>query len=208
MIQPQPTNPHHADPNPSDLPVTTPAPAPVGATSPAVAPAPAQPAGQAGRMSGVLCPYCGDVSADSRRCQRCGGHFDPLSRQASQNAMGPWFIRDPASPWRPGCSFETLKELIRRRRITRDTVLRGPTTRQFWTFAGRAPSVANLLGVCHSCRADVLPEDFTCRTCGASFSPEADRQHLGLAPVHLLPGQAPPEIIASTWEARRPPGGI
>ncbi|MBX3375616.1 MAG: hypothetical protein KF678_01270 [Phycisphaeraceae bacterium] len=145
----------------------------------------------------VLCPYCGEVSADPRRCDVCRGHFDPLSRQASQNAMGPWFIRDDSNPWRPGCSIETLRELIRRGKVTRDTVIRGPGTKQFWNFAGRTPSVANLLGLCHNCRAAVKPDDYSCKACGAHFSPDPDRQHLGLAPVHLLPGDASPEIVAA-----------
>lgn len=151
----------------------------------------------AARSPAVLCPYCGEVSPEPRRCARCGGYFDPLSRQASQNGMGPWFIRDPANPFRPGCSWDTLRELIRRGKVTPDTVIRGPTTHQFWTFAGRAPSVANLLGLCHNCRGSAGAEEFSCRKCGASFTPDTDRQHLGLAPIHLLPGQAAPETIAA-----------
>ena len=41
---------------------------------------PPQPTMQGPR--GVLCPYCGVVSLNPKRCDRCGGHFDPLSRQA------------------------------------------------------------------------------------------------------------------------------
>lgn len=145
----------------------------------------------------VLCPYCGEVSADPRRCDGCRGFFDPLSRQATQNAMGPWFIRDESGPWRPGCSIETLREMIRRGKVTRDTVLRGPGTKQFWNFAGRTPSIANLLGACHNCRAVVKPDDYSCKACGAVFTPDADRQHMGLAPVHILPGEASPEMVAA-----------
>jgi hypothetical protein len=158
---------------------------------------PKDPPFPASRPGSILCPYCGEVSADPRRCGKCGGHFDPLSRQASQNAMGPWFIRDTANPFRPGCSFDTLRELVRRARITPETIIRGPTTHQFWAFAARTPSVANLLGLCHSCRKPARPDEFSCRACGASFTPDTDRQHLGLAPVHLLPGQASPEMIAA-----------
>ncbi len=145
----------------------------------------------------VLCPYCGEVSADPRRCDGCRGFFDPLSRQATQNAMGPWFIRDASGPWRPGCSIETLREMIRRGKVTRDTILRGPGTKQFWNFAGRTPSIANLLGACHNCRATVKPDDYSCKACGAVFTPDADRQHMGLAPVHMLPGEASPEMVAA-----------
>jgi RNA polymerase subunit RPABC4/transcription elongation factor Spt4 len=146
---------------------------------------------------GILCPYCGRVSVHAKRCPYCGGYFDPLSRQATQNAMGPWFIRDEAHPFRPGCSFETIKDMVRRGRITPTTLVRGPTTRQFWNLAGRTPSVANLMGLCHNCRREVNPDDASCRACGASFAAETDRQHLGLAPIHLLPGEAAPEVIAA-----------
>jgi hypothetical protein len=158
---------------------------------------PAQPTMPPSGPRGVLCPYCGTISANPKRCDRCSGHFDPLSRQATQNAMGPWFIRDVANPSRPGCSFETLRDMIKRGKVTQETILKGPTTRQFWNFAARTPSVANLLGLCHNCHSEVSPEAYSCGACGAVFSPETDRQHLGLAPVHLLPGQASPEIIAA-----------
>src|SRR6185369_16768084 len=106
-------------------------------TQPATPPAP----------RGVLCPYCGRISVNPRRCDGCGGFFDPLSRQATQNAMGPWYLRDPAHPFRPGCSYETVRDLVKRGRIRPDTILRGPATRQFWNFAARTPTVANLLGL-------------------------------------------------------------
>lgn len=149
----------------------------------------------------ILCPYCGEVSADPVRCLHCRGLFEPLSRQASQNSMGPWFIRDTEHPFKPGCSFQTLKALIRRGVVTPATVLRGPTTRQFWTPADRVPSVANLLGRCHACATPATEAEEACTACGASFAPEVDRQFLGLAPVRLLPGQATPEQIAAATQA-------
>ncbi|MFG0285365.1 MAG: hypothetical protein ACF8R7_13185 [Phycisphaerales bacterium JB039] len=143
-----------------------------------------------------LCPYCGAIADQPRRCPACAGHLDPLSRQATQNSMGPWQVRDQAHPFRPGCSYATIRRMVERGQINRRTVLRGPTTRQFWTFADRAPSIANLLGVCHSCHAEVDPDAFLCGSCGASFTPETDRQYLGLAPRRPLPGEAPAERVA------------
>ncbi len=153
----------------------------------------------------VLCPFCGGLSANLEACTHCKGRFDPLSRQASQNAMGPWFIRDERQPFAPGCSFETVKNLIARGRISKNTIIRGPTTNQFWTLAKRTPGVANLLGVCHNCQHEVSPKDFACGACGAPFTPEVDRQHLGLAPLQPLPGQAPPAVIAAL---SGPPVGV
>ena len=145
----------------------------------------------------MLCPYCGEVSRSAARCESCKGYFDPLSRQASQNAMGPWFVLDPSSPTRPGCSYETVRELVRRGRITKATVVRGPSTRQFWNYACRTPGIANLLGECHNCHASVDSGVSECPACGASFSIQHDRQTLGLGPVHLLPGQASADAIVA-----------
>ena len=146
----------------------------------------------------VLCPYCGHLSMNTGRCESCRGYFDPLSRQASQNSMGPWFIRDETNPRRPGCAYDTLCALVRRGKVGAETVLRGPTTRQFWTFARNTPGVAHLLGECHNCHAAAAADDRSCDACGAEFGHTDDRQHLGLAPVHLLPGHTSPEIIAAS----------
>ncbi len=144
----------------------------------------------------VLCPYCGRATLLGARCEQCRGLLDPLSRQATQNTMGPWFIHDPQNPFRPGCSYDIIRDMVRRGRITAETVLRGPTTRQYWMLASRAPSVANLMGKCHNCLKSVEPGAVSCPSCGADFSPDLDRQFLGLGPVHLLPGQASPEEVA------------
>jgi len=133
------------------------------------------------------CPYCGAAARGGSACEHCGGRLDPLSRQATQNQMGPWFIRDPQRPFAPGCSYETLVALVRKGRVTTETVIRGPTTLQFWAHARRVPGVAHLLGICHSCQGEASPENVACSNCGASFSHEPDRQRLGLGSVHVLP---------------------
>jgi hypothetical protein len=144
----------------------------------------------------VICPYCGHESANPARCERCKGLTDPLSRQASQNAMGPWFIRDDAAPFRPGCSYDTLAALVAKGRVTAASIIRGPSTRQFWTRAANVPGIAHLLGQCHACHTPVTPDRTACPSCGASFEFTTDRQSLGLGPVRLLPGHAAPEVIA------------
>lgn len=149
-----------------------------------------------------ICPYCGGPTPDQPRCASCRGFLDPLSRQASQNAMGPWFIRDDSEagmgPFRPGCSYDTLAELVRRKKVTLETILRGPTTNQFWMPARRVPGLAHLLGVCHACKAEVDGVEHECPECTASFEHPADRQNLGLLPVMLLPGQGTPQAVAAS----------
>lgn len=148
------------------------------------------------KLRSIVCPYCGSVTPDSGRCGSCNGRFDPLSRQATQNQMGPWEIRDQRVPFRPGCSYATLTRLVEQGVVTGDTVLRGPSTRQFWMLARHTPGVAHKLGLCHNCQAEVKPDAFSCPNCDASFEVERDRQHLGLGPARPLPGQGLPEVLA------------
>ncbi|MCA9277648.1 MAG: hypothetical protein H6815_02540 [Phycisphaeraceae bacterium] len=140
----------------------------------------------------VLCPYCGEISNSPRQCSHCKGLFEPLSRQATQNAMGPWFLHDPIHPFRPGCSFDVIRTMIAKGRITRDTVIRGPTTMQFWSLAGRTPGVAHLLGVCHACNSPTDTNANVCTQCQAPFDVPDDRQYLGLGPVRIVPGHPMP----------------
>lgn len=168
-----------------------------GPAAPDAAPEAAGVAGKQPRGSWFPCPYCGQAhEIGAAGCSVCGGLFEPLSRQASQNQMGPWYLRDEASPFMPGRSYETLQKMVARGKITGDTVLRGPTGRQFWMTAGETPGVANLLGWCHSCKHRVAPDAYSCANCGAVFPVPTDRQALGLGEVRLLPGQGPPTLIA------------
>jgi hypothetical protein len=149
----------------------------------------------------VVCPYCGVVSGGASRCTACGGRFDPLSRQATQNAMGPWYVRDERNPTLPGCSYETLVARVQQGKVNASSVVRGPTTRQFWMLAKRVPGVSHLLGLCHACQASVEPEQYSCMSCGAVFEVDRDRQHLGVGPARLLPGQGSPERVAAFTQA-------
>lgn len=156
----------------------------------------------------VLCPYCGSLSTLAKQCNICSGYFDLLSRQRSQNAMGPWFVRDLSKPFQPGCSYSTLVRMAQKGKIKPDTVLRGPSTRQFWSFARQTPGVANLLGECHACHKPVAPTSNACPNCKASFLVPDDRQVLGLSPVHLLPGDTDAQTIARSLSGAQTPAPI
>ena len=144
-------------------------------------------------LRSLVCPFCGVITEDRGRCKECSGRFDPLSRQATQNQMGPWAIRDSRQAFRPGCSFETIAKLVKQGVITEDTVVRGPSTHQFWTLARHTPGVSHLLGMCHSCQAPVNADAFSCPSCQVSFSIDRDRQHLGLGPLGHCPGAVSPK---------------
>lgn len=150
----------------------------------------------------ALCPYCGAVVPDGPACSACGGRFDPLSRQATQNQMGPWAVRDPKRAFQPGCSFAVLKRLVEQGKLRPDAVVRGPTTRQFWMLARRTPGLSRLFGVCHACGGSVVTDAYLCGACGAGQEPDLDRQHLGLGPIRPLPGDADPAKIAASWKPR------
>ncbi len=198
-----PTNGHApaqpAPPTPPAPPAPTPAAPPTGFNA-------GTPGGEL-----ALCPYCGHRQSNRVQCERCKGLFEPLSRQATQNAMGPWYLRDEQNPFRPGCSFEKLKALAEKGRVQRDSIIRGPTTRQFWTLACNTPGVAVLLGECHSCHRRVSPDDYMCKSCGVVLGYTGDRQHMGLSPIKLLPGEASPAAVASSvmgTSDRRPHGPV
>lgn len=191
-MNPMPLNPTPKQPTPEAAPQAAGTIAGQAAAGPIAVPSGEKGPAQRVRKSRslVLCPYCGEPTQPAARCGSCRGLMDPLSLQASQNAMGPWFIHDSANPYRPGCSYETVVSMAKRGKIDAHTVLRGPTTKQFWCAADATPGVSHLFGVCHQCRADVQPTDGMCDDCGADFTVETDRQHLGLNPVEPLPGQA------------------
>lgn len=128
----------------------------------------------------VLCPYCGHAQQQDEKCLACGGLFEPLSRRATQIAMGPWTIRSKAHPFRPGCSYEVLRQMIEAGRVGPMTVLRGPTTRQFWSVARNVPGVSHLVGYCHACGAHVTKDDPRCPSCDAVFKKVKTRNELGL----------------------------
>ena len=166
---------------------------------------PEHPAAMGSPTPMILCPYCGSLSTMAKQCNICSGYFDLLSRQRSQNAMGPWFVRDLSKPFQPGCSYATLVRMAQRGKIKPDSVLRGPSTRQFWSFARQTPGVAHLLGECHACHKPVMPTSNACTNCKASFLVSDDRQVLGLSPVHLLPGDADAETIARSLSGAQIP---
>ena len=99
----------------------------------------------------MVCPYCGHGQKPTTKCESCGGLFDLFSLTATEIDMGPWFVRHDNKPFLPGFSYEVLRKRVASGRITKDTVLRGPTTRQLWIKAAHAPCVAHLLGSCHAC---------------------------------------------------------
>ena len=128
----------------------------------------------------VLCPYCGHMQQATERCEQCAGLFEPLSRMATQIAMGPWFIRDEKMPYAPGCSYQIVQRKAQTGKLTSQSIIRGPGTHQFWMYAHQVPGIAHLIGVCHQCGAKVSPTSRLCPTCHAPFDAPVQRDALGL----------------------------
>lgn len=154
----------------------------------------------------IICPYCGESQPADDLCRACGGYFDDLSRQATHNDMGPWFIRNNRSPYQPGCSYETLLKLIERGQIDKYTIVRGPTSKQYWTIARRIPGLSHLLGYCHNCDARVNTDDHGCAACGEPFGAYLERNHLGLPDIRPLPWEAAIDEEDQPTDASRPVG--
>ncbi|MDI9404479.1 MAG: hypothetical protein QM516_11460 [Limnohabitans sp.] len=140
--------------------------------------------------SHILCPYCGEKQPKSGpslvQCRTCGGRFDAWSLRATRNEMGPWFVRDSRRPHFVGFSLESLRQAIRSGEVSKDAVVRGPTTGQYWTLVRHVQGLAHIFGRCHACQAPVQPEDSACITCGASTDASPDRNALGLPPVEAV----------------------
>lgn len=145
----------------------------------------------------VVCPYCGAAQTAGRRCGRCKADFGALTRRATQNQMGPWYVRDEENSFRPGCSYESIVKMVDAGQVTRYSIIRGPTTSQLWTVARKTPGVAHLLGDCHHCNGKVEKGVTRCPGCRTVFGAWLDRNHLGLPELRPMPGD-PDEILDSS----------
>lgn len=153
----------------------------------------------------VLCPYCGHAQHGGERCQDCGGLFEPLSRRATQLAMGPWQVRDKHNPFRPGCCYDVIVKMASAGKIKPTTVMRGPTTRQFWSVARNVPGVAHLIGYCHECGGHVSKADTSCGNCKALFTEPRERNALGLVFKNDIEAQRGQEALDAELRGEAPP---
>ena len=130
-------------------------------------------------IDGAMCPVCGYDKATGEECPECESIFSPAD-EATPVSLGPWFVHGKARAFKPGIGIDQLKKEIALGGVTGRTVLRGPTTSQFWVEAKSAPGIANLLGVCHACSAKVEPGAASCSACGVAFPSPGDDNTLGL----------------------------
>jgi hypothetical protein len=102
---------------------------------------------------GHICPFCGlarEITEDfdpSTPCPRCTLADTPTTRNATKARIGPWHVRQVRNPWAPGMRFETLLALVKRGQVTRDSIVRGPTTHQLWKRASEVKGLRARLPV-------------------------------------------------------------
>jgi hypothetical protein len=136
-----------------------------------------------------VCPFCGTIlEKQEGPCPRCALDDTPQTRQSTRSRLGPWYVLQTRNPYAPGMKFSTLLALIRRGQVTAKTVIRGPTSSQFWRFAGRVRGISREFGLCWSCGGSVQPVPGNCPHCGKG-------QDLPANPDTLLEGEAPAKTL-------------
>ena len=128
----------------------------------------------------LVCPICGETQRETSVCRSCDTPLDANGLLYAEGAVGPWWIRDVKRPFCPGMTYDHIVAMARKGEFGRNTILRGPTTRQLWTVARHVSGIAHILGRCHKCDTHVKPKARTCSECNASFLSYRDRNNLGL----------------------------
>jgi hypothetical protein len=128
----------------------------------------------------LVCPICGETQPEIKVCRVCSTLLDTNGLLLAEGAIGPWWVRKEELTFRPGITYDNLAELALSGKITLQTIVRGPTTRQLWKVARRVKGLSHLLGRCHNCGEHVSPDDRTCDGCNAQFLKFTDRNNLGL----------------------------
>src|SRR5688500_4994066 len=128
-----------------------------------------------GHTSKHVCPFCGaQRETDVGACSNCSLEDSPTTRTATRSKLGPWYVLQSRNPSAPGMNFATLMLLVQKGRVTARSVVRGPTTAQFWRHAARVKGVSREFGLCWSCGGDVVRTARTCPGCKRLQEPPAD----------------------------------
>ncbi len=130
----------------------------------------------------LVCPFCGVLQEKTAKdvCKECSRLIGRGTLVVAESEMGPWWVRESDFPFRPGTTYDHIANLARNGKITRKSIIKGPTTRQLWEVAGRVKGVAHLLERCHKCGGEVKPNARSCNHCRADFYVYKDRNNLGL----------------------------
>jgi hypothetical protein len=113
-----------------------------------------------------VCPFCGTQrETDLGACLHCSLEDTPTTRSATRSKLGPWYVLQSRNPSAPGMNFATLMVLVQKNRVTARSVIRGPTTGQFWRHAAKVKGVSREFGLCWNCGGDVAKNARACPAC-------------------------------------------
>jgi hypothetical protein len=127
----------------------------------------------------ALCCICGHDKTGADECPECDTVFSP-PEEATRITLGGWFVHGKQHAFKPGMSYEQLRKEAELGGVTSRTIVRGPTTEQFWKLAKNTQGVAHLTGFCHQCGTKAQAGDASCASCKASFAVPADADWVGL----------------------------
>ena len=131
------------------------------------------------KADGTMCVICGHNKTGADECPECESIFAPAD-EATRITLGGWFVHGKADAFKPGISYEQLRKEVELAKVTGRTIVRGPTTEQFWKLAKNTQGVAHLLGSCHACGEKVAATAENCPACRASFAVPGDPDWVGL----------------------------
>ncbi len=113
-----------------------------------------------------VCPFCGTQrETDLGACTQCSLEDTPTTRTATRGKLGPWYVLQSRNPSAPGMNFATLMTLVQKGRVTARSVLRGPTTGQFWRHAAKVKGVSREFMLCWNCGSDIAKNARACPSC-------------------------------------------
>jgi hypothetical protein len=113
-----------------------------------------------------VCPFCGTQrETDVGPCTQCSLEDTPTTRSATRGKLGPWYVLQSRNPSAPGMNFATLMVLVQKGRVTARSVLRGPTTGQFWRHAAKVKGVSREFLLCWNCGSDIAKNARACPNC-------------------------------------------
>lgn len=146
----------------------------------------------------AVCPFCGTTAENAGvPCARCTMENSPLTRQATKARLGPWYVLQTRNPSAPGMKYSVLLSLVKKGQVTPRSIIRGPTTNQFWRFAARVKGLSRAFGICWGCGTDIEPTVDTCPHCQRSQLPPAD-------PDQLMDGRQPLSQVLPVRREIRP----
>ena len=159
---------------------------------------PQQPSPPDPNFDGHVCPFCGltrEITEEfdaSTPCPRCTLADTPTTRNATKARIGPWHVRQVRNPWAPGMRFETLLALVKRGQVTKDSIVRGPTTHQLWKRASEIKGLSREFGLCHSCGGDIEKTAGLCPHCNRLQEPPINPDVLVEGREIMAAREAPP----------------